>query len=266
MDDAEQVDDAPWTSSLLLLPEDLLVTILSFFNASEIESVIKETCKSLHQNITYSMSLWKILCSRTGKISAMNDEDSKTDSCQHYRDLYFSTICVPIDRPTIEKAIEDTLQDRQEKMSKGDIVISLMPGIYNERVDIDLNSLRISSTRENHIHVRIVAAYPELGASLVHCGRRKSENDESPCVQLVTTNDSYRNRCSFHLQFENLIFLHSTKGANIWAGNCCARVDGPNALLSMKSCSVQSDSGRGIGKNAMFLFYYYSLFCLIVTS
>lgn len=229
---------------LLSIPDDLLVLILSFFNANEIESYVKTTCKTLCVRVTQSMSLWRLLCLRTGKLPSNNG--SKAVSCQ-YRDLYLETICVPVDRPSIQEALDDILQKPRPVT-----IITLMPGVHRERVEFDICSQHLPIVCDEAVRFCIRAAFPERGASLVYCGQ-KSSDDEHPCVQLTTIGNDLRNRGYIHLELEHLTLLHYTKGNNIWRGNTCVRVDGSNTLLSMKSCTVQSDSGRGIGKNQLSL-------------
>lgn len=180
----------------------------------------------------------------------MSTDGSARTTCMNsggdYRKLYYKTICVPIDSPTIKHALETF--HRSPSCS----TITLMPGIYYERIELNLPSSKLPLLRENRgggqqASLCIRAASPEKGATLMHCSETPFFGEEA-CVHLASDCEESEstNRGSFHLEIQYLNVLHYTKGNNIWEGNTCVRVNGKNTLLSMENCTLQSDSGRGI--------------------
>ncbi len=233
------------TNPLLSIPDDLLILILSFFDANEIENCVKTTCKILHEKVTAdrgtTTSLWKALCKRTGKLLG-------ADSSSGYRNVYFKTICVPVDSPSIQHAIERTLRSLQS-MPKSTI-ISLMPGVYQERIALDTSKKNLPRNSSATYRFRIRSAFPNRGATLVHYDRISDRDD--PCIEILSSkmgpDSSVQAQADVLLELEHLSLLHYTRGGTIWGGNTCVRVDGPRSKVLIRSCSVQSDSGRGIGK------------------
>lgn len=48
------------------------------------------------------------------------------------------------------------------------------------------------------------------------------------------------------MNLSHLQILHATPGADIWNGNAAITIDGFRALVTIDSCKIQSDSGRGL--------------------
>jgi len=77
----------------------------------------------------------------------------------------------------------------------------------------------------------------------------KRDGLKKACVNVYTLDDDIDlpNRGLFHLELRNISFCHDTRGGgDIWNESTACLVDGPNILLTLQSCNVQSASGRGI--------------------
>jgi hypothetical protein len=123
--------------------------------------------------------------------------------------------CVPVDFASITSALRNCPWEG---------TITLLPGVYEERLDI-----------QKAIHIR--AAFPEKGAAIVwYLGINE------PCI--AVSGDT-GNR-SVHVMLSHVQLFHSTDGTDIWSGNCAIMVEGRQTRLDLTSCSLQSDSGRGI--------------------
>lgn len=133
-----------------------------------------------------------------------------------YRSHYYKIPCVPTDFATITSAMS--------RCPYGG-TITLLPGVYEERLDIRRSA-----------HIR--AAFPEKGAAVVWY---KGVNE--PCVAVME--DDIRNETVL-AQISNVQLLHSTEGADIWGGNCAVMVEGKKSRLNLTSCCIQSESGRGV--------------------
>ncbi len=108
------------------------------------------------------------------------------------------------------------------------------------------------------ISICIRAAFPcgkvgNNGVTLVYDDDH--EEEDKPCINVSKDVDYYdddpgdssdRHCPSVYLHVENIRFLHYSPGNDIWAGNSCIRVDGRGNKLSMKNCTLESRSGRGI--------------------
>ena len=145
----------------------------------------------------------------------MNCSDDATPS-NPFRDLYYQIPCVPEDFSSIGAALNHCPW-------RG--TITLLPGVYEERLDL-----------RKAIHIR--AAFPDTGAAIAWY-----QGINEPCVA-VTGND-FDDR-KLHVMISNVQLFHSTAGADIWGGNCAVMVEGEETCLALTSCSLQSDSGRGI--------------------
>ena len=236
--------------SLLTLPDDLLLSILLFLNANNLDGAVSKVCKNLETKIRLSNHLWSALCLRTGKISAPSHPSASTFA--FYRELYYQIPCVPEDVPNISKALQ-LFRDPTHSFT-----VTLLPGVYREQINIKITSENLPKidryhdsgipsiqeyTKEQAVQVYIRAAFPDQGAAILNCS-----GDDQPSVNVFTTGTDFLDKGIFHLELQNLTLLHYTKGNNLWNGNACARVDGPNTLLTVSSCTLQSDSGRGIGE------------------
>jgi hypothetical protein len=145
----------------------------------------------------------------------MSDVPDDTTTANSFRDRYYKMPCVPVDFASITSAMRHCPWQG---------TITLLPGVYEERLGI-----------RKAIHIR--AAFPEKGAAIVWY---RGIND--PCIA-VTGDLGNRN---VHVMLSHVQLFHSTDGADIWSGNCAVMVEGRQTRLDLTSCSLQSDSGRGI--------------------
>lgn len=168
-----------------------------------------------------STEIWKECCARTGKDFA--DEGHKTpissDGSSFFQ-LYHSIACVPQDFSTIAQALDH---------SSPGATITLMPGVYEERIVI-------------HKSIRIRASHPDQGAAIVwHHTSSSSCEDEERNTSAVEVAES----CTY-AYLHHLTILHSSRGSDIWNGNCALFCHGDLTHTLIDSCSIQSDSGRGV--------------------
>lgn len=167
-----------------------------------------------------STALWRSFCLRTGKvdeseIDAVNSSNDST-TVNTFRDRYYKTPCVPVDFASITSALSHCPWQG---------TITLLPGVYEERLSI-----------RKAVHIR--AAYPAIGAAIVWY-----RGIDEPCI--AVTGDLLGNR-NVHVMLSHLQLFHSTDGVDIWGGNCAVLVEGNDNRLDLTSCSLQSDSGRGV--------------------
>lgn len=177
---------------------------------------------SLHSRECDSPALWRSFCDRTGKLNETVDDSM--ESSNPYKLHYYKIPCVPTDFASITAALS--------RCPAGG-TITLLPGVYEERLEI-----------RRSIHIR--AAFPEKGAAVAWY---KGVNE--PCIAVVE--DDIRN-VSVAARLSNVQLLHSTEGSDIWGGNCAVLVEGRKSRLSITSCCIQSESGRGlVAVNGSFL-------------
>ncbi len=178
--------------------------------------------------------LWRELCRQTGKSkedAASLEEEPSIDSDFYFR-LYHRVLCVPVDRATITNALE---------LCSPGTTITLLPGIYKERLVIDTS-------------VRIRAADSERGAAILwyhpcpyHAGGGR-DGGSSTCVCGHGQNESLvevEASCTY-VSLQNLTLLHYSEGTDLWHGNCAVYCHGDLTHTYLDRCSIQSDSGRGI--------------------
>lgn len=241
-------------SYLCSIPDDLLFEILIHISAHKIENVLSGVNVSFRDKIQNSNELWRRLCEITGKLAL------KTEDGRQYRDHYRSIPCVPVDFPTVGEALS-SFSERTKTFT-----ITILPGLHlHETIDLCIRSsdLPFIPVHERYyesdvvggqvylnrqiVHVCIQAAFPHKFTALVRYARGKTMA-ESPCINLYTLedDDGLSDRGLFHLEVKNISLYHYAKGNNIWVGNTVVRVDGSNTLLTLRSCSLQSDSGRGV--------------------
>lgn len=139
-----------------------------------------------------------------------------TDS-NPFREHYYRVPCVPVDFATVTSAMS--------RCPAGG-TISLMPGVYEERLEI-----------RRSVHIR--AAFPEKGAAIAWY---KGVNE--PCIAVIE--DDIHDGLAVFAEISNVQLLHSTEGSDIWGGNCAVMVEGRKNRLSLTSCCIQSESGRGV--------------------
>jgi len=212
----------------------------------------KPTIMSQHDDscICRADPIWKQFCLQTGKITETDTlEDHKYHS---FRDIYTSMICVPVDFSTINQAMCSF-----KRRNKTKIFITLMPGMYNQRIDIVSTNVQDESVDDaiiSPIEYVIRAAFPDKGAALIfqdlnYCNQRDDPENNVSCIKMVGLDNTLSIPTNTTLlRLMNLQILHSTHGTDIWGGNSAISVNGSNMVLSLDRCTLQSDSGRGVGK------------------
>lgn len=241
-------------NDLCSLPDDILIEILSNISAYEIENVVSFLNLAFLHKIRTSNKLWKRLCQITGKLALPIPQGLR------YRDHYHSIPCIPVDFATVGEALTSFTDCTKP------FTITVLPGIHaHDTIDLCIYSAVLPYIPEHEkyydsdivggqiylnkqiVQVCIQAAFPEKLTALVCCNHDKSSS-ESPCINLYTRDHDtdLEHRGLFHLEVKHISFFHNAKGNNIWVGNAVARVHGSNTLLSLTSCSLQSDSGRGV--------------------
>jgi len=241
-------------TSLCSIPDDLLFEILINLTAHEIENVFSYVNICFRDKIQNSNELWRRLCQITGKLA------SKIDDGRLYRDHYHSIPCVPVDFRTVGEALTSF------SARTNPFTITMLPGVhFHETIDVCIHSSILPFIPEHEryyesdvvggqvylnkqiVHVSIQAAFPNKVTAMVRYAKGNTLS-ESPCINLYTLeNDAaLRDRGLFHLEVKNISLYHYAEGNNIWVGNTVVRVDGSNTLLTLKSCSLQSESGRGV--------------------
>ena len=164
-------------------------------------------------------TIWKDYCQRTGKLQDDEDEEKKI-TC--YRSHYYSNPCIPEDFSSIQKALNVCSRTSDDLAS----TVFVMPGLYKEKLKIRKS-------------VCIKAAKPRQGATICW-----DDGLNEPCLS-IKSKASKRVR----VEMQNLNIWHSTRGTDIWGGNCAIHLLGTNANLILSGCSVESESGRGIVVN-----------------
>jgi hypothetical protein len=156
--------------------------------------------------------LWKQLCHKTGKHKA--PEEAQLQSIKNYRNVYRSIPCVPLDLPSIKVALD--------YIPSGG-VITLLPGIYEERVVIDKS-------------VTIQAVDRVKGAAILY-----DDMDDRDTSAIEIVDDAV-------VHIHNLTVLHASGGSDIWNGNCAIFCRGfiSQSHVALHGCRIQSDSGRGV--------------------
>lgn len=218
-----------------------------------------------------SLDLWKTFCSMTGKslyneyapqsTKLLNRFFTPRDFCgldiagerNFYRQYYYRNPCVPIDFDTINEALKRCprsganpfpIQD-QERFYSDEGTVVLMPGAYRERITIHGQPL-VEGRPFKSLTIR--AAFPSVGASLVHYERSRSHVKNQSAITITTRNNnaSELEDTGISVKLSYLQILHATPGADIWNGNTAIMVDGFGAQVTIDSCKIQSDSGRGL--------------------
>lgn len=259
------------SNELCALPRDLLLIILSFLNPRDVVNNVATLSKRMAL-LSNDEILWKSLCEITGKIQIPTkaaetaiampyDNDNQFNSTSTYRQMYWSIPCIPVDFPSIQSALLNSSKSSPLKNT----TIVLMPGVHEESVDLTVKSTDLPYipeeqklyqrniapsqifTNEQIVHICIRAAFPNRYTALMH-SLSKRDGVKKACVNVYTLDDDIDlpNRGLFHLELRNLSLFHDTEGGSIWNENTACLVDGPHTLLTLQSCNVQSDSGRGI--------------------
>lgn len=134
---------------------------------------------------------------------------------------------MPIDYKTISRAL-------QRCNASNEVV--LLPGIYNERVIMKLTERQPQAefNKPRKIHVSIRAAFPEKGAAITFLS---STAVNEACIHISGENVT--------VSITNIQILHSSRGNDIWGGNCAVFCEG-GAIATMQGCKICSESGRGV--------------------
>jgi hypothetical protein len=209
------------------------------------------------------MDLWKAFCSITGKAMEKSSTDGAAanrllldNKSNFYREFYYRNPCVPIDFQSITEALKycpkipsgpSPFEDETLVYSNTGSVV-LMPGVHRERIQI-CGEPWVDGQPLKSIVVR--AAFPSIGAALVHYERQSSQypsTKNQPAITVSTRigDDLDQIETGISVKLSYLKILHSTPGADIWAGNAAVLVDGPRVQVLIDSCILQSDSGRGL--------------------
>ena len=171
-----------------------------------------------------------------------------------FRQYYYRNPCVPIDFETINEALRYCprtksnpfpLEDEERYYSDEGSVV-LMPGAYQERV-IVRGERFVDGCPLRSVSIR--AAFPSLGATLVHYERQRNSNNvknQSAITVSTRRDDGDLDERGICVKLSHLQILHSTPGADIWGGNTAMLIDGLRAQVVVDSCKIQSDSGRGV--------------------
>ena len=244
------------------LPGDAVTVILSMLCAGNIDT-LGIVSKALTHLCAISPA-WKNLCLRTGKSLPSEDVPSPTDAEQSSlptvsSSLYRSAICVPVDVPTITMAVRIAIL-------KGIKVVTLMPGVYQERIEIGSDLIddvtatlladdghdndRLIEICSNGIELEIRAANPTMLTTVIHvCGTEDTGNVNQICPTIAVFTDDDGSPelggAGIGLTLTNLSIVHSVPGIDIWNSNTAIKATG-NVGLCVRNCFVTSRSGRGI--------------------
>ncbi len=264
MDVIHDTDKAVDSSCLLSLPTEVLITQLSYVGVNEVKHSVKCVCKSLY-SICHLQPLWKEFCKQTGKLNGEDDHQSNGFGF-NYKQLYECIPCVPIDYPNIMTALAKHRTINNRWSQSDPYTITLMPGLYHDQIHIDASAMEYDDLCGSKRYIHIRAAFPSKGAAIVYYDRGQIDQ---PIVSI--RNKSFEEITDEHdheglmigLSLSHIQFLHYTRGSDIWNGNCAIQVDGLNLSVDIVSCSIQSDSGRGLG---MILFDPYLFARLFVQA
>mmetsp|Transcript_6945 Transcript_6945/g.14961 ORF Transcript_6945/g.14961 Transcript_6945/m.14961 type:complete len:550 (-) Transcript_6945:3297-4946(-) len=262
--------------SLGRLPSDVLFQIFLYCGPRDVDEGIKLVNRRFYKSTSLSLVLWKEFCTLTGKSvildsnaaldptsmsncvfeRAVAEPHSNKDGDNCFRQFYYRNPCVPIDFTTITEAlkfcprapVQNVFPQSEVGVFYSNIsTVVLMPGVYHERIRIEGEKWAVGGGARA---IAIRAAFPFIGAAIVHydCASRQGEGDflqNEPCISISTVDASDVER-AIAVRLSHLAILHSTPGADIWGGNTAVWVDGARAQVTVDSCVLQSDTGRGI--------------------
>ena len=160
-----------------------------------------------------------------------------------YRLFYFRNPCVPLDFDTINEALKHcprtklsttTTTLKQHSSSAHDSIIFsetgtivLMPGMYDERVDISGEPWSVGqATFDKSIAIR--ASFPLVGATIRSPTQHSNDDDvtlNQPCISISTRDDDETLegvQKGISVRLSHLRILHSTPGVSFCL--CCCRV------------------------------------------
>jgi len=117
--------------------------------------------------------------------------------------------------------------------------VVLMPGTYQERVVINGDTYVEGQSLQS---VTLRAAFPEIGAALVHYqrihGDEETKNQSAISVTTRSESDNLEEKGIF-VKLSYLQILHSTPGADIWGGNTAILIDGLGVQVVIDSCKIR---------------------------
>lgn len=217
-------------SNLANLPVDALECVFSYLIAAEVDGSVSQSCSFFRDTVQSSYFIWERLCRKTGKLPYMIRDGL------NFREQYYKIPCVPYDFPSINDAL-DVLKARKNNLGVKYEDVTVMPGIYREKINIS-GGLKVT--------IRTMISHRNLdsrsGAAIVWFnGEDSNVAMNQPCISV-----SGDIRSGPFLRIIGFRILHSAAGNDIWAGNCAAFCDGPGARLMLDACTLQSDSGRGL--------------------
>ena len=151
-----------------------------------------------------------------------------------YRLFYFRNPCVPVDFETINEALKHcprtklstkaTTLQQQSSSTHDSIIFSetgtvvLMPGVYDERVDISGEPWSVGQARFDK-SIAIRASFPLIGATI--CSPTLPDDDDDvvdqPCVSISTRDEETIEgvQKGISVRLSHLRILHSTPGVSI---------------------------------------------------
>jgi hypothetical protein len=168
-----------------------------------------------------------------------------------YRQYYYRNPCVPIDFASINEALNYCPRSKanpfpiedEERFYSDEGSVVLMQGTYQERITIRGEKLVEGQPLKS---LTIRAAFPSAGASIVHYQRSLSQTKNQSAITISTRSVDDLEDLGIIVKLSHLQILHATPGADIWNGNTAIMIDGLRAQVTIDSCKVQSDSGRGL--------------------
>jgi len=148
-----------------------------------------------------------------------------------YRLFYFRNPCVPLDFETINEALKHcpraklstkatTLQQHSSSVHESVIfsesgTIVLMPGVYNEQVDISGEAWSVGqATFDKSIAIR--ASFPSIGATIRSPTLSDNDTLDLPCISISTCDDETVEgvQKGISVRLSHLRILHSTPGVS----------------------------------------------------
>ena len=198
---------------LLLLPDTLAALSLSYLGAREIDSTVAFVSRQFHE-LTLNPEMWFMLCCDTGKTVLTPTPQSPLA----YRSHYLANPHIPLDAPSLRLALTMVSSSSLDT-----------PTIIIAGGETLLESNLVISTDCN------IVVHPPTARARVVAHTSFSSTANVPLVTIAPKTI---------VNVQNLSFLHSSPGEDIWNGNCAIFI--ASGSLFMTSCSVQSSSGRGV--------------------
>ena len=151
-----------------------------------------------------------------------------------YRLFYFRNPCVPVDFETINEALKHcprtklstkaTTLQQQSSSTHDSIIFSetgtvvLMPGVYDERVDISGEPWSVGQARFDK-KIAIRASFPLIGATICSPTQHSYGSEDAldqPCISISTRDEETVEgvQKSISVRLSHLRILHSTPGVS----------------------------------------------------